>query len=498
MLDFNKRKPDILDCLANLSNDEVFTPPALANKILDLLPPKVWTNKDLRFLDPACKSGVFLREAAKRLMEGLREAIPDEAGRREHIFKNMLFGMAITELTAHITRRSLYYSKDPSSDRAVVKMDTPDGNIFYENTEHSYKGGSCVHCGAPESADRSGSDLENHAYRFIHGTCPHIMKFDVIIGNPPYQLKDGGHGASASPLYQLFVQRAIAMNPRYLSMIIPSRWFAGGKGLDEFRAQMLGDRRLKVLVDHLDPTECFPGVDIQGGVCYFLWDREHGTAATDACLVRNVSGGTADEVTRRLDGYDVFIRFNKAVSILEKVRSRGEPTLNDQVSSQKPFGLRTNFEDYKSKQFEGAVKLYYRNKQFGWVSPNQLKAGHDWVDRWKVLTPCAYGERGAFPHYMTGDPFVCGPNAACTETYLVAGVYATEAEALNLEGYLRTRFLRFLVGLRKSTQHLNKDRFSFVPRLDMSESWNDQKLYAKYGLTTDEVAYIESMIKEMP
>ena len=490
-----RHKPDILDCIANLSSDEVFTPPAIANKMLDLLPPEVWTNPELKFLDPGCKSGVFLREAAKRLMVGLTTAIPDETARREHVFKNMLHGIAITELTAQISRRTLYYSKDASSDKSVVQMDSPDGNIRYENIAHTFKNGSCIHCGAPESATRDLDSKESHAYLFIHEKS--AMKFDVIVGNPPYQLKDGGHGASASPIYQKFVQRAMAANPRYTSMIIPSRWFAGGKGLDEFRAQMLADRRMKVLADHLDPTECFPGVDIQGGVCYFLWDREHGKKVSDACLVRNIAVGFIDEATRRLDGSDVFIRFNKAVSILEKVRAFNEPTLGSQVSSQKPFGLRTNFEDFKEAAFKGAVKLYYRNKQYGWVDANQLKTGQAWVGQWKVLTPCAYGERGSFPHYMTGDPFVCGPDAACTETYLVAGAYDTEAEARNFEGYLRTRFLRFLVGLRKSTQHLNKDRFAFAPRLSMAESWTDAKLYARYGFNNDEIVYIESVIKEM-
>lgn len=494
---FHRHKPDILDCIANLSNDEVFTPPAVANKMLDLLPPEVWTNPALRFLDPGCKSGVFLREAAKRLMKGLEVAIPDEFTRREHIFKNMLYGIAITELTAQISRRTLYYSKDASSEQSVVQLPTADGNIRYQNIAHTVKTGACVHCGAPEAAARDLAALESHAYLFIHEDLDLTMKFDVIIGNPPYQLKDGGHGASASPLYHKFVQQAMAANPQYMSMIIPSRWFAGGKGLDEFRAQMLADRRMKALVDHIDPTECFPGVDIQGGVCYFLWDSAHGKSATDACVVRNMAEGEVDEVTRRLDGYDVFIRFNKAVSILEKVRAMGEATLETQISSRKPFGLATNFADYKAKPFAGAVKLYYRNKQFGWVSPDQLKAGQDWVRQWKVFIPRAYGERGNAPFYVTGDPFIGAEGTACTETYLVAGSFATEAEATHFQGYLSTRFVRFLVSLRKSTQDLNKDKFAFVPQLDMAEPWDDAKLYARYGVTDDEAAYIESMIKEM-
>lgn len=491
-----RHKPDILDCIANLSSDEVFTSPAVANKMLDLLPPEVWSNPALKFLDPGCKSGVFLREAAKRLMAGLVDAIPDEVARREHIFKVMLHGMAITELTAQISRRTLYYSKDASSINSVVEFDQPDGNLRYENVKHEFKGGSCVHCGVPESTSRAEADQEQHAYLFIHEK-PEAMKFDVIIGNPPYQLKDGGHGASASPLYHKFVQRAIAMEPKYLSMIIPSRWFAGGKGLDDFREEMLQDRHMQVLVDHVDATDCFPGVDIQGGVCYFLWDKSHGADVADACLVKNVSKDKVDSAVRRLDGHDIFVRFNKAVSILEKVQQLAEPTLETQVSSQKPFGLRTNFEDFKAKPFEGAIKLYYRNKQFGWVTPDQLKAGAQWESRWKVLMPCAYGERGAFPHFITGDPFVGGPGSACTETYLVVGAYETESDANNFEGYLRSRLVRFLVGLRKSTQHINKDRFTFVPQLSMTEAWDDAKLYARYGITEDEIVYIESMIKEM-
>lgn len=498
MLDslLHRHKPDILDCIANLSNDEVFTPPALANKMLDLLPPEVWTNPELRFLDPGSKSGVFLREAAKRLMTGLAAAIPDEALRREHIFKNMLHGIAITELTAQISRRTLYYSKDASSEKSVVQLPTPDGNIRYQNIAHTFKAGSCIHCGAPESAGRDLNALESHAYLFIHEELDPTMKFDVIIGNPPYQLKDGGHGASASPLYHKFVQQAIAANPRYMSMIIPSRWFAGGKGLDEFRAQMLADRRMKVLVDHADAGECFPGVEIKGGVCYFLWDENHGAGATDTCLVRNLNGDAVDEAERRLDGYDVFIRFNKAVSILEKVLSFEEPSLENQVSRQKPFGLRTNFDDYMKSPFDGAVQLYARG-EVGWVALEKIIVNKEWVPKWKVLTSMAYGAGEGFPHQITGKPIVAAPNSACTETYLVLGVFDSEAEANNFAAYQQTRFFRFLVSLRKNTQHLTRDRFSFVPKLEMAEAWDDAKLYARYGITADEVAYIESMIKEM-
>ena len=493
---FHRHKPDILDCIANLSNDEVFTPPAVANKMLDLLPPEVWMNPDLRFLDPGCKSGVFLREAAKRLMAGLADAIPDEATRREHIFKDMLHGIAITELTAQISRRTLYYSKDASSEQSVVQLPAADGNIRYQNIAHTFKGGSCGHCGAPEAAARDLESLESHAYLFIHEDLDPTMKFDVIIGNPPYQLKDGGHGASASPLYHKFVQQAIAANPRYMSMIIPSRWFAGGKGLDEFRAQMLADRRMRVLVDHPDAGDCFPGVEIKGGVCYFLWDREYGTNTNDLCLVKNSLGGAVDEAERRLDGQDVFVRFNKAVSILQKIQALGEPTVDQHVSSQKPFGFRTNFEDYKKRRFEGAVQLYARG-EIGWVDSSLIKVNPEWVPLWKVLVSRAYGAGEGFPHQILGSPIIAEPNSCCTETYIVCRTFKTEVEAQNFEGYLKTRFFRFLVSLRKVTMMVPRDVFNFVPDLSMDEAWDDAKLYKRYGITDDEAAYIESMIKEM-
>jgi site-specific DNA-methyltransferase (adenine-specific) len=390
----------------------------------------------------------------------------------------------------------LYYSKDASSVQSVVQLPTADGNIHYQNIAHTFKAGSCIHCGAPEAAARDLEALESHAYLFIHEELDPTMKFDVIIGNPPYQLKDGGHGASASPLYHKFVQQAIAANPKYMSMIIPSRWFAGGKGLDEFRAQMLADRRMKVLVDHADAGECFPGVEIKGGVCYFLWDEKHGAGAADTCVVRNLNGDAVDEAERRLDGYDVFIRFNKAVSILEKVLALKEQTLDTQVSSRKPFGFATNFDDYKKKPFEGALQFFARG-EVGWIAPAKIVANTEWVPKWKVFTSMAYGAGEGFPHQITGKPIVAAPNSACTETYLVLGVFDSEAEANNFAAYQQTRFFRFLVSLRKNTQHLTRDRFSFVPKLDMAEVWDDAKLYARYGITADEAAYIESMIKEM-
>jgi site-specific DNA-methyltransferase (adenine-specific) len=339
-------KPDILDCISNLSSDEVFTPPSVVNQVLDLLPQKVWENPKLKFLDPACKSGVFLREAAKRLMIGLEAEIEDEDVRRKHIFQNMLYGIPITELTGYIARRSVYYSKVANSKNSVVKLESEQGNIVYKRGIHNYVRGKCMDCGAPEGVLDRGEELENYAYQFIHKNEVFKMKFDVIIGNPPYQLRDAGDSTGASPIYHLFVNQAKKLDPRYISMIIPSRWFAGGKGLDDFRDQMLKDKRISHLVDFHDAGDCFPGVEIKGGVCYFLWDQKY----SGPCEVTPVLGGEKlKSAKRHIDSYDVFVRFNQSVEILQKVRLLRERVISEQISSRKPFSFPTNFKDYKGR-----------------------------------------------------------------------------------------------------------------------------------------------------
>lgn len=493
------RNPDILECIANLSNDEVFTPPQVVQQILDALPAEVWSNPDLKFLDPACKTGVFLREIAKRLMLGLQEIIPDEQARREHIFKNMIYGIAITDLTGLMSRRSLYYSKYPDSKYSVVQMPSPQGNIVYSNIEHSFQNRKCIYCGAPQELLDRVETMERHAYQFIHQSIDKIftnMKFDVIIGNPPYQLNDGGFGASAMPIYQKFIEKAIELEPKYISMIIPSRWFAGGKGLDEFRARMLSDKRMKVLVDYPNAEDCFPGVEIKGGVCYFLWDKAH---IGDCKVISMMDGNIVSEATRPLNEYDVFVRFNESIGILNKIRAKNEATLDKKVSSRKPFGFATNFNDFKKKPFGDSVKIYANPSlgKVGYVDKEKIIINTEWVDKYKVLLAMAAEGKGTYPNNIIGKPIVAEPNSCCTETYLVVDIFDDQVKTENLAKYIKTRFFRFLVSLKKNTQHLSKDRFSFVPDLDMSQEWTDEKLYQRYDITPEEQQFIESIVKPM-
>lgn len=500
----DSHNPDVLTCLANLSSDEVFTPPRLVNRMLDLLPAELWGDPDATFLDPGCKSGVFLREIAKRLDTGLDARIPDRQERVNHIFKNQLYGLAITELTALLSRRSVYCSKTANGKYSVCEtFDAPEGNIRFERVEHTWVNGRCVFCGANEANYERGEELETHAYEFIHTANPEEickMKFDVIIGNPPYQLSDGGFGESARPIYHLFVEQAKKLNPRYLSMIIPSRWFAGGKGLDKFRDAMLHDSRISHLVDYPKLYDGFPGVKIRGGVCYFLWERDY----NGPCSVQTMwdSEPLGPPMKRRLDAYDVFVRRNEAVSIVDKVRAhrvngKAEPTLNMRVSSRKPFGFPTNFHGATSpKGLKDLVKLY-GSQRVSWVGRSDVLQNPEWIDEWKVLLTRIQGTSAAVETKFLSNPIIAGPGEACTETYLVAGRFKTKETAQHYATYLRTRFVRFLVSLRKPTQDAARQVYAFVPDVPLDREWTDEDLYERYGLTEDEIAFIESMVRPM-
>jgi site-specific DNA-methyltransferase (adenine-specific) len=497
MLNRNNYNPDVLTCLANLSSDEVFTPPQLANQMLDLLPKEIWSDKNARFLDPFCKSGVFLREIAKRLNVGIEKVIPDKQERINHIFKNQLFGMGITELTTLLSRRSVYCSKTANGKYSVCEaFDSSYGNIRFERIDHVWQNSRCVFCGASQQEyDRDGG-LETHAYQFIHTEIPEElfnMKFDVIVGNPPYQLNDGGFGRSASPIYQKFVQQAKKLNPRFLMMIIPSRWFAGGKGLDDFRKEMLNDNRIRKIVDYEDANECFPGVDIAGGICYFLWKRD----SDGPCEVVNMHNDTEAVSTRSLNEFDTFIRHSQAVPIVRKVLTKKENRMHEQVSSYKPFGLRTFIKPQKT----GDITLRWQKGE-GPYNRKEITAGIEMIDKWKVISSRSGHEHAGNPgkdgrRRVLSKIEILPPGTICTETYLVIGVYTEEVQARNLVAYMQTRFFRFLVSLFMYSHSITKDTYAFVPILDMGIRWTDVMLYKRYGLTSEEIAFIESKIRPM-
>jgi len=496
----NSYNPDVLSCLANLSSDEVFTPPQVANQMLDLLPSDLWSNPDARFLDPACKTGVFLREIAKRLDRGLEPIIPDRQERINHIMKNQLFGIAITELTGLISRRSLYCSKHANSKYSVcTAFDNPEGNIRYRRVEHTWDDGRCIYCGASQANYDRGPELETHAYEFIHTENPEEvfkMKFDVIIGNPPYQLSDkGGKGTSAIPLYHLFVQQAKKLNPRYLTMLIPSRWFSGGKGLDDFRAEMLRDKRIRKLVDFENSAEVFPGVDIAGGVCYFLWERD----SEGLCEITNFYNGEATVSLRRLDEFSIFIRHSRSIPIIHKILAKNENGgrhLSEIVSPRKPFGLPST---YTPK--ERGIPCWYKQRiGLRYADPDDVNDDNKLLNKWKLLIPpfpiagqTDFSKPIAL--YYESNTRIARPGECCTESWLVANAFDTEEETLSFKSYLFTKIVRFLVLQAVVSQNVTRECFYFVPDLGRYEGkYTDEILRERWGITDEEWAFIDSRI----
>ena len=521
------RNPDVLTCIANLSNDEVFTPPEFANRILDTIAEawaashngaNIWADKKVRFLDPCTKSGVFLREITSRLTQGLARKIPNLEERVNHILTKQVFGIGITHLTSLLARRSVYCSKHANGEHSIAQTFTSDaGNIWFERTEHVWADGKCTFCGASKSTLDRGEGLETHAYAFIHTDDIKTwaatqfgddMQFDVIIGNPPYQLDDGGHGKSAAPIYQLFVEQAKKLEPRYLALVIPSRWFAGGKGLDEFRESMLNDDRVRSIDDYLSAADVFPGVGLKGGVCYFLWERDN----PGQCRVTtNFKDWPVSTATRPLleRGADVFIRFNEGLSILKKVmavESGADASLTlpenkrfDQlVSSRKPFGLETKFKGKATKRPNDV--LVYQNGGTGYTLRSTITTGTELIDSWKVYVGRAApgtGNRDTYPHRIISTPFIGEPGSISSETYLCIGPLDSKTAAESVLSYLCCRLTRLLILLHKPSQDTTRKVYTFVPTQSWTKPWTDAELYAKYGLKDEEIAFIEKIIRPM-
>lgn len=521
------RNPDVLTCIANLSNDEVFTPPEFANRMLDTLTEawaannggaNLWADKTVKFLDPFTKSGVFLREITSRLTIGLEKEIPNLKKRVNHILTKQVFGIAITQITALLARRSVYCSKHAKGEHSIAKsFSSDDGNIWFKRIKHTWDGDKCKYCGAGRSVFDRAPGLETHSYAFIHTDNIKTrlaeifggnMQFDVIIGNPPYQLDDGGFGKSAAPIYQLFVEQAKKLEPRYLSLVIPSRWFAGGKGLDDFREAMLADNRVRSIDDYLSAADVFPGVGLKGGVCYFLWERNNPGLCKVTTNFKDWPVSTASRLLLE-KGADVFIRFNEGLSILKKVVSvetkQSESLLLPEskrfdrlVSSRKPFALETTFKGKVTKR-AGDV-LVYQNGGTGYIARNSVPSGTELIDKWKIYVGRAApgtGNRDTYPHRILSTPFIGEPGSICSETYLCIGPFENKSEAESALSYITCRLTRLLILLHKPSQDTTRKVYTFVPTQEWGRKWTDDELYAKYGITESEIAFVEKIVRPM-
>ncbi len=498
----------------------------------------IWSEKSLKFLDPFTKSGVFLREITSRLTEGLKDEIPDLQARVDHILTKQVFGIGITRLTSLIARRSIYCSKRANGEHSVAKsFTTENGNIWFEPLQHTWvdateyvetadekgkpirKGvnGKCLYCGAGQKALDRADGLETHAYALLHTKdirsrvtelFGEEMQFDVIVGNPPYQLDTGGSGRQATPIYNRFVEQAKKLEPRYLSMVIPARWFSGGMGLDEFRESMLGDDRLRSIDDYLNASDVFPGVGLKGGVCYFLWDRDNPGPCRVTTHFKDEAPST---VTRPLlePGADIFIRFNEGLSILKKViafESGSDETLalpeakrfTQLVSSIGSFGLDTTFRG--KDQPSGDDLKVYRNGGIGYVARSEIVKEQDVFDKWKVFVGAAApgtGNKDTYPHRIISTPFIGEPGSISSWTYMYVGPVDSRVEAESILSYMSCRLTRLLILLHKASQHTTRKVYTFVPTQEWTQKWTDEDLYKKYGITDEESEFIETLVRPM-
>ena len=394
-------------------------------------------------------------------------------------------------------RRTLYCSKKANSQYSLFEESINEsGNIFYSRFNHSWLNSRCKYCGAPQDVYNRNDELETYAYPFIHKDDPNLffdMKFDVVIGNPPYQISDSGFGKSAKPIYNRFIEQAKKLNPRHLLMIIPSRWDAGGKGLDEFRNEMLNDRRIKKIVDYPEAKDCFPGVDIAGGVCYFHWQRDY-EGLTE---VVNNWRGEKQISFRKLNEFETFIRFGIASEIIKKIRIKNEPTLDSVVGSRAAFGLSTTV---KPKEI-GDLTLI-TSKGEGKISSDEVLNNKELIPRWKVLTSNISYDHAGQPNKngerkVLAKLFLAPPDTVCTETYLVIDTFENKKNAENLEAFLKLKFTRFLIAQMTVSQHITKGRFAFVPKLNWDKIYSDEELYLKYELSSEEINFIEKTIMKM-
>ena len=437
----------------------------------------IFCDPDTKILEINSKSGVYPLWLACTLWKLLGHpgmSSDEEWQLWKSVLKNNLYVVCKTRMAEKITRRVL----------VGYREDIPVNTVSFNNLIERIKD--------EKELEKLIQEIKNPAT--YNNSSATMIDFKVIVGNPPYQLMDGGYNASATPIYNLFVNMARLISPSYLSMIMPAKWYTGGKNLDQFRKSMLTDRHIRQLMDYEDSKFVFPSVDIAGGVCYFLWDKSY----DGLCSVINVRANSRIlQSVRDLSQREAFIRHQEALAILNKVESFGEQGYSSRVSSQKPFGLRTFVKPTDS----GDIRLRY-NAGEGPFHRSDVLSKTEWIDKWKVITNRNQNEHAGQADKdgkkrILSTTEILPPGTICTETYIVIDTFDDEQSANNLLEYLKTKFCRFLISLVATTQSVSKESFRYVPVLDFSEHWSDEKLNKKYKLTDDEIDYIDSIIKPM-
>ena len=323
------------------------------------------------------------------------------------------------------------------------------------------------------------------------------MKFDAIVGNPPYQIMDGGgNGSSAVPVYQQFVDISKKMCPSHISMIMPAKWYTGGKGLDDFREKMLNDKKITFIADFDDSRELFPTADIAGGICYFAWDYEHSGLCQFVSIKKNMR---IDQI-RDLSDSNIFIRDIGALKIVEKVKALKEENMASVVFSRNPFGFTSNQEGSLNR-FPNSIHLF-TSKGWTYVDKSNISSNTSIIGMWKTMMSKTCAEHAGQSDSngmkrIISRIGVLAPNEICSESYLILSAFDNKEKAENLVKYMKTKFSRFLLSTILLTQNIAKDKFQLIPLQDFSRPWTDADLYKKYKLTDEEIQFIESMIKPM-
>lgn len=440
-----------------LSDSEIVTPAKVADEMVAILPFDTLNEKaDAKFLDIASKEGEFSVALYRRFGEKV---------------KSRLYAIATSTLAYEFTRK------------VYTLLGMPIENIYTDFTSFDLIG---------EANQKIIKQLTD-------------MKFDVIIGNPPYQEEDGGAGASAKPIYNQFVNVSKELAPTYLCIIMPSRWMAGGKGLDGFRNAMLNDKHIAELHDFMHPEDVFPNTNNRGGVCYFMRNANYDNTEHKVKIVTHYENYShTAQRSLKTDDLDIFVRDSQAINILDKVVNTIHfQSISTIISARKPFGFESQiiktsiFHDTRDNM-DIPILCYGKAARIGYIELSEIHSHSEWIDKWKVYVPES-NNIGTELNDDNQNSFVGAPGTICTETYLVVGAELdlTQEKASNLSNYLRTRFARFLLSLAKISQHGTGKTYRFIPLQDFSKSWTDAELYAKYGLTAEEIDFIESKIKPM-